>query len=230
MSNWKNDINAESELKTFIMKNFKHCEISDKIKTVQLTDNSNDDFNGIDMKITNKNNEIFYVDIKAQLHYINKALPTFAFEIDYYKDSKYKKGWLYGDKLTQIYFLVWPCATHENNNNVKVEDFTKLFCMLILRKDLVNYLEEIGMNFDTFCKEREIFIQMNTTEKHIREKSKGKSDGIKLVLTKKLSEKPLNVVIGTDILEKIAFKKFVITKEKTYCEEFSRFKSTLKPR
>lgn len=53
----------------------------------------NKQYQGIDIEIKDtKHNKIINIDEKAQLAYINKNLPTFAFELSYIKDNQYKKG------------------------------------------------------------------------------------------------------------------------------------------
>ncbi len=50
---------------------------------------------GVDVVfIHKKNKEQFYIDEKAQLDYVNDDLPTFAFELGYYKKDIFKEGWL----------------------------------------------------------------------------------------------------------------------------------------
>lgn len=61
---------------------------------------------GVDL-VMNSRYHSYFVDEKAQLDYLNKSLPTFAFEISYLKRGNWQAGWLLdGHKWTQIYFLV----------------------------------------------------------------------------------------------------------------------------
>ena len=47
---------------------------------------------GIDIVLKDKCEEIYFVDEKSQTTYLNKPLPTFAFEISYEKDGKPRRG------------------------------------------------------------------------------------------------------------------------------------------
>ena len=76
---------------------------------------------GIDI-IISKNDVNYFIDEKAQLDYVGKDLPTFAFEISYLKDSVQKLGWLYDtSKLTHKYFLITAIFLNEPS------DFSKGF-------------------------------------------------------------------------------------------------------
>lgn len=45
---------------------------------------------GIDVEFTGADGRVYYVDEKAQLHYLNQNLPTFAFEL-----LSFQKGYWY---------------------------------------------------------------------------------------------------------------------------------------
>ena len=47
------------------------------------------------------------VDEKAAVHYVNKDLPAFAFEINYYKKGDLVGGWFWIPKVTEWYLLIW---------------------------------------------------------------------------------------------------------------------------
>ena len=49
---------------------------------------------GIDI-IISKGENVFFIDEKAQLDYLNNELPTIAFEISYIKNNSENLGWLF---------------------------------------------------------------------------------------------------------------------------------------
>ncbi|MEA2047736.1 MAG: hypothetical protein U9O64_04735 [Campylobacterota bacterium] len=105
---------------------------------------------GIDLLLTWKKEDKlknYKVDEKAQLHYINRNLPTFAFEISSYSKldrntSKYvwKQGWLYdGELQTEGYFLV-TCIKRGSQN-----DFDSVRLVHVYRNRLLTYLHNKGL-------------------------------------------------------------------------------------
>ena len=100
---------------------------------------------GIDLEIHDcrkRNDEqVYFVDEKAQLDYLNKSLPTFAFELSYLKKGEYRKGWLIDEKKeTSYYFLITNICTNEKG------EFTSCKISSINRQKLVEFLEKRGLN------------------------------------------------------------------------------------
>ncbi|MBK8365378.1 MAG: hypothetical protein IPL24_17420 [Bacteroidetes bacterium] len=62
------------------------------------------------------------VDEKAMVHYVNKSLPTFAFEVSFkLATGKEVEGWLLDkSKLTQYYIIVWIWATKDKGFKEKI--------------------------------------------------------------------------------------------------------------
>ena len=96
---------------------------------------------GIDLILVDKkSNKKIYVDEKAQLHYLNKSLPTFTFELSYLKNNQWRKGWFYDEKkLTHTYFLFTSIQTDKEGNFIS--------CRLITvnRAYLQAFLENNGL-------------------------------------------------------------------------------------
>ncbi|SHI48025.1 hypothetical protein [Pseudozobellia thermophila] len=93
---------------------------------------------GIDLLFTHKSNgEVFSLDEKAQLDYINDDLPTFAFEVSYLKDNRLKKGWLFDQsKKTDFYALVTAIYADEPDR------FTSCKVTFANRKKLLRFLSD----------------------------------------------------------------------------------------
>lgn len=96
----------------------------------------NNQMEGVDVIFTHtQRKDIFYVDEKAQLDYVNEDLPTFAFELGYHKNGIYKDGWLFDThKKTDFYALA--TAIYEDEPGV----FTSCKITLVNRKKLLSYL------------------------------------------------------------------------------------------
>jgi hypothetical protein len=158
---------------------------------------------GKDVSFTFREQKNIIVDEKAQTHYINKDLPTFAFEISFLRtNGEWTLGWLLDKEKENNYFiLIWPFASKEWN--LVKDDITKLDCLLINRQKIIDLLEKEG-----FTKEK-IMIE---EEKIRRGNLFGKigSGNAYFYHTEKLQEKPINIVIRKDKLIEIAEKRFTI--------------------
>jgi hypothetical protein len=97
---------------------------------------------GIDLLLKKKESgKEHYIDEKAQLHYLNKSLATFTFEISYLKNGDWRKGWFYDKKkLTQTYFLFTSIQREPSSH------FTSTRFISVNRAYLQNFLEENGLN------------------------------------------------------------------------------------
>ena len=105
MSRREQDTNAEREVSKFLDKYFYNEHVDNFIRF----DDINHQFRGIDVKFSINELKDTIVDEKAQIDYVNKHLPTFAFEIDFIDaGNNYRKGWFLDDsKQTQFYLLIW---------------------------------------------------------------------------------------------------------------------------
>lgn len=132
------------------------------------------------------------IDEKTTLNYINENIPTFAFEIK--NTTSGKKGWLFDETLvTEFYLLNWPFGK-ENPENLT--DFSASDTMLISKVDIIKYLQDIGITLDVI--EEGVKDLSNTDASSIILRN-----GIKLMLSRGIYEKPINLVINRTILEKI---------------------------
>ena len=171
------------------MKKFKGYNI-ERIKDLDLQ------HQGIDLIIT-KNQFEYYIDEKAQLDYINTALPTFAFEISYLKNGVQKKGWLFdNDKKTQKYFLI--TGIFLNN----LEDINKGFKSCIItsvdRNKLIKLLESRGLTHDKI-QEMNLEIRSGLNENAIPIKELNSHSEGKFYFSKNnKAEQPINLVLKID--------------------------------
>lgn len=149
---------------------------------------------GVDVIFSHKQTkERFYVDEKGQLDYINEDLPTFAFELAYYKNETYKEGWLFDThKKTDFYALA--TAIYEDVPGM----YTSCKITLVNRKKLCSFLEQrkaIKAVLHNYCKDKEHFHgRLTISELHHR------NEGYLYFSKNNKSEKPINLILKLDFL------------------------------
>lgn len=171
----------------------------------RITDRTNQ-LKGIDVKIKHADFGDLIVDEKAQIHYIDKNLPTYAFEIDFknYQD-KLITGWLFDEnKETNYYLLMW-IWTH-NGNLEKKEDIKQIECFLINRKDIIDFLNKQGLNKDS-CKSISEDIRKTKNQNRFYKEN---ITGCYFYLTSHLVENPVNVIIYKNNLRELSKKVFIL--------------------
>lgn len=101
---------------------------------------------GIDIYFDYKELTNIAVDEKAMVHYVNKNLPTFAFEINFRSSNgNIVPGWFYVEnKTTQYYLLCWIKA--KIVKEFTEDDISELEIVLIDRRRLFAMLEFFNMN------------------------------------------------------------------------------------
>ncbi|MFH6603111.1 hypothetical protein ACEZ3G_06460 [Maribacter algicola] len=159
---------------------------------------------GIDLIFTHKATaKTFLVDEKAQLDYVNEDLPTFAFELIYYKHGAVKKGWLFDQtKKTDFYTLVTAIYTDEPDT------FTSCKLTFVNREKLISFLGSRNIS----RKSLESIIALNE-ENHSKLKLETlhpKKEGYLYFSKHNKAEKPVNLVLKLDFLIKNGMaKRFV---------------------
>jgi hypothetical protein len=206
------DMGAEQELAKFLdvyfydwlLKNYKFTYVKrNKDKQLQIQ--------GVDVILESKDCN-YNIDEKAQLYYINKSLPTFAFEVDFInRNNELAQGWLFNnDLLTDYYFLIWPNATQNDLSKIKAEDFTTLDCLMISKKKIQSYLQSKGWsNKRIFEKARELRNGTSSGKISIQ----GENDFyFYFSESKYYSEQPINIIIRKNVLIYLADQHYNITK------------------
>ena len=115
------DMSAEAELARFIDE-FLYARFpnGDAFKAIIRVCDKEQQLQGIDVIFTALDGREFVVDEKAQLYYINKDLPTFAFEISFLREGWPTTGWLCNETLkTDLYLLIWPFATQDEAMGIR---------------------------------------------------------------------------------------------------------------
>lgn len=150
------------------------------------------------------------IDEKDTAHYVNKNIPTFAFELSFLLyDGTEVEGWLTDrEKETEYYLLIWPFAdlVEPVSRPPEFKAITKLHYLLVRRADIVNLL--IGKGFDRDAlmrKAREMRANVHNNEDNQKLKAADKATyGFYFMYTFFLAEKPVNVVIPRNKLEELA--------------------------
>ena len=159
---------------------------------------------GIDLIFTHKQTKtVFNIDEKAQLDYINEDLPTFAFELGYYKEDKYKEGWLFDPyKKTDFYSLA--TAIYEDEPNI----FTSCKVTLVNRKMLLSFLNKKAISkkvLTDYCD--------SNIEHHGKLKIKElntKYEGYLYFSKTNKSEKPINLILKLEFLIDLGIAKRLV--------------------
>ena len=212
-SNWNNDSRAESQLGMF-MDNYLYSRVAGKcnITSYERVSDKTLQKSGVDI-ILHTNKKDFYIDEKACLQYINRDIPTFAFELCY----SGKVGWfLKDDLITDIYCLIWPHACVTDLSKINSEDFNKLDVMLVPKKNLKEYI-------NSYISDHELLkaaFQATDGTLDWTSDEKGRlympsNNRLYLMSTKHLYEKPVNLIVRKDILREVCSREMVVTKEDT---------------
>ncbi len=154
-------------------------------------------FQGIDLIYFHQGTSV-YIDEKAQLHYVDKDLPTFTFELSYLKNNQIKQGWLFDpEKRTDFYFLITGIFSKEGS--VKTKDDIK-HCKItsVNRKKLIAHLCSLGLTASKLAVyDHEIRFNHLFGEHQIAELNPLFGA---IHFTEKLNEKPINLKLRLDYL------------------------------
>ena len=224
-SQFSKDINTEKWFASILDKVFypdfisnlnnKSINSSYTIKRISSMDKQHE---GIDLIISDKSNfKEYLIDEKAQLHYLNRKLPTFIFELFFVKDGKSKIGWfLDSKKKTTHYFFYRHILTegeHVKSFRMDSIDIPKL----------KNYLDELGLDkaylleiVDNLIDELDIDDDLFETDKENSYSFKKLPESLNEIITLSLSphypESPINLLINLDkliLIEPNLFKQFI---------------------
>lgn len=151
-------------------------------------------FKGIDVVLTHKvTGQNYLIDEKAQLDYINDDLPTFAFEIQYQKEGRQKKGWLFDNsKETHFYSLITALFKDIPDT------FTSCKVTLVNRKKLIEFLAERRITEDFLIEEIKKYPEKHA--KLVLQRLNPKTEGYLYFSTKNKAEKPINLILRLELL------------------------------
>lgn len=214
------DLVDEQEIAKFLDSYF-YSELPNRFNAIQdifinhFSENKDDQYKGVDLTITYKNNTRINIDEKAANNYFNKKLSTFALEISFFNGNNVSKdGWLYGQQYskTDCYLFCWG-ETHDPKEGITFENIKKIEAYSIKKEKLRALLDTLyGINVDNFLEKAK---EAKQALHHKKSKAKlriGGEDSPYWVLSHHLSEKPLNLVCPKEILQKVTEYKFYIEK------------------
>lgn len=210
-SNFNHDLNQEQILGRYLDRVYSSQKRSGILTRVSTPDYQNA---GVDLIYSDKDNIFSYhIDEKAQLTYLNKRLPTFAFELSYILRGVQKKGWLFDSKkTTYYYFLITGIYLKDGITKLSHEDeiaectFTKVH-----RGNLLELLSNSKITNPDTNQLLKAFEGKKLTESvcdEISDKFRGSEKGsnspksiqlnkyMKIFYTGFLAEKPINIVIN----------------------------------
>lgn len=199
----KSDNEAEFEIAKFLDKNFYPSYTKNLIRYNDIAHQ----MAGIDVQFDYNNISDMLIDEKAAVHYVNKNLPTFAFEINFLLSSgQLVDGWFYAkDKSTQYYLLAWLWA--KKDTGFKAEEITKADLVIINRKLIIDMLSENGWTHQTAIECSEKIRQKNEAGAHFR----NDTNPFYFYYSPQLAEKPINIIINKKELIKLSVGRHVIT-------------------
>ncbi len=209
------DMSAEAQLgiflDTYLYKVFPKRELFSKIERIR---DKEEQLAGVDVKFTGNNGIVYNVDEKAQLYYLNKDLPTFAFELQFMREGREVWGWLCNDRLkTDLYLLIWPFVKEDKDTpkGIRWEQFVKADCLLVQKKKILSMLEQEGLTRERMMQEAEQLRKDGLTGKV----SIAGVKGIYYFVSdpRKYSEAPINMIVSKERLLAIAQRRYIVTKE-----------------
>jgi hypothetical protein len=201
----KYDSNAEQEVAKFLDENFYKNNVSE----FKRFTNKEDQLKGKDVEFSLGDLKNIIIDEKAQIYYVNKNIPTFAFEINFLRvGGILTRGWLFDEsKETEYYLLIW--ITAEKDRNFNATDITKLDCLLVKREAILVFLIIQGLTNEFVNK-----ISSEIREKEIPGKQQERVyDSCYFYYSPHLAEKPINIVIRKEKLKELAIKTFIVEKK-----------------
>lgn len=151
------------------------------------------------------------VDEKAQIHYINRPLESFAFEINYYNEEKgfIVDGWFVShNNETEDYLLLWiDSARTDQIYRIVSEDFECVTADLISKIHLRTYMEKLGINEQLLKKKAHEMRGKDIERIDLNEE-------IYLKYSNRVHpEKPINIVVKKSVLDNISTSRFRIRKD-----------------
>lgn len=193
MSHFDKDIASEEILGKYLSEQYAKANLNTaRNRTLDLQ------YKGVDIIITGGDTLSYKVDEKAQLHYLNTDLPTFALEIDYIKDKQIKLGWLYDHtKVTELYAFVFSIHVFDRSEELKsVQNIKSCDVVFVNRIRLLNELSLLNIDLN-YCRLQSNILRSSSTNK-LTHKS-----GFNFQISNHLSEKPVNLVVRKSFLVKI---------------------------
>ncbi|MEM8763027.1 MAG: hypothetical protein AAGD88_04395 [Bacteroidota bacterium] len=196
-SNFTQDLAKEQKL----------CKLLDQLYEIHLKKYSTkrissvkEQLQGTDVLFKHKISKKFYrIDEKAQLDYPGRDLPTFAFELCYYKSDLMRQGWLFDpQKKTDFYALI-------TNITLKKGSYISCSIRFVNRRKLITWLANLGLT-ETYLKDKALAHQKFTGKVELKQLNMN-TEGYLYFSGKRKAERPMNLILYLAMLEHLGIAK-----------------------
>lgn len=196
---YNSKIRREDEKCAEIVSQFLEKHFYNKTENYEKIDDREKQLQGVDV-IFFFNNKQYICDEKAAIRYVNKGLQTFAFELSFLgKGDKLIDGWLISNtKINNSFLCIWiDKADYDLLEDV--DDIKELEIALIDKQILVDYLQSLGWTVN------KLHIKADRMRKNLNEPQGDINiNGCRFVCSRKLAEKPVNVLVSREKLKELA--------------------------
>lgn len=208
-STFHKDLKIEHEIAKYLDK---HLYTEPTFSKCIRPDDLDSQHKGIDVILSSSKFNIYdaKVDEKCTSHYVNCDIPTFAFELLYYKNGEKKVGWfLNKEKETEYYNLIWPFA-YPASRTGRFDDFqfssiSGIRYMIVKKSAIIDYLNKHEFNHDRIISELRCFIKS-------KEERSTYDNRYHFYMRKsnQYAESPINLIIDRSELKKMAIVSGII--------------------
>ena len=219
------DHHSEEALANFLDENFYPYLVSNDKSDItfeRITDKERQ-LLGEDCIIT-AGEQKFIIDEKATMHYLNKMIPTFAFELSSIQNDIERQGWLFDEELlTNYYLLVWPNAKcydkgtgrykitiTPSQQSLTADSFSIVEAILIRRDSIKLYLEQHGFDEEKLTEDTANIRQTHTEPKFEKIPIPGQQL-FYYFYSGQLAEKSINLVIDKKVLIHLSSAVYLIS-------------------
>lgn len=200
------DIKSSNITTDFLIKNFyeKYCNnyeiVTDKDRQIK----------GID-SIFVLGGEKYFCDEKSAIRYVNRNLQTFSIELLFInRNDSLSFGWFLNPNYeNNSYLFVWIDKALVNDKNlvVSTDDILELELAIVKKNKILDYLNKLGWTEEKLLKKSKLI--MNNDDEPLFNDS---SPEVRFFFSKKLVEKPVNILIKRNKLIELSDFNIKISK------------------
>tara|TARA_B110000444_G_C18656867_1_gene508807 strand:+ start:28 stop:660 length:633 start_codon:yes stop_codon:yes gene_type:complete len=144
-------------------------------------------------------NEELLIDEKAATSWANREISTFALELNFLLGGEEIGGWFFpriGETLTTHWAFIWPRTS--GGDITSIGDIVSVEVMLIETKKLRRWVKRMASKSKISLDECVNYLRKSETEREIN------WGGLRILISRQLSEQPINILIPKDILMAIS--------------------------
>ncbi len=225
-SQWSADIKGEGVVNQFL-NDFLYSRTGRSFQTI--TD-KNQQFRGVDTKMTLFNGRVISIDEKCQLNRLNQTPTTQCLELGFYNDAGiYRNGWFAKNTDTEYYLFTWiPKCRAKNKYNLTYDSIDEVAAMLVSKKKLEDHLKKtFNIDKETLRFPIAKMICNNHHEQKINNSGKKTNyvyllddkgnwihkQRVRFTMSLDMNEKPINMVVFFSEYAKIYEDIFIITRD-----------------